>query len=140
MDIISFQITNTLAELNTLQAHLKDLQRVWLLPRKTVAEINLVLEEIIANIVAHGDCTRTHPITITLAREGQELTMTVVDEGPSFDPTICAAPDLSLPLEDRKTGGLGLHIVRNFCKCCSYTRANNLNILELKRIIPEECR
>ena len=137
---VSFQITNDLAELNTLQAHLEDLQSVWLLTPKTVAEINLVLEEIIANIIAHGDCTRPHPIKITLAREGQELTMTVADEGPSFDPTICAAPDITLPLQDRKTGGLGLHLVRTFCQGCSYTRKNNSNILILKRIIPKECR
>jgi len=137
---VSFQITNDLAELNTLQAHLKDLQSVWLLTPKTVAEINLVLEEIIANIIAHGDCTGPHPITITLTREGQELTMTVADEGPSFDPTICAAPDITLPLKDRKTGGLGLHLVRTFCQGCSYTRKNNTNILILKRLIPKECR
>ena len=137
---VSFQITNDLAELNTLQAHLKDLQSVWLLPPKTVAEINLVLEEIIANIIAHGDCAKQHPITITLEREGQELTMTVADEGPSFDPTICATPDVTLPLQDRKSGGLGLHLVRTFCQCCSYTRKNDMNILTLKRILPKECR
>ena len=137
---VSFQITNDLAELNTLQAHLKDLQSVWLLTPKTVSEINLVLEEIIANIIAHGDRTKQQPIKITLAREGQELTMTVTDEGPSFDPTICTAPDVTVPLQDRKTGGLGIHLVRTFCQGCSYTRKNNSNILILKRIIPKECR
>ena len=137
---VSFQIANDLAELNTLQAHLEALRSVWLLSPKTVAEINLVLEEIIANIIAHGDRTKQHPITITLEREGQELTMTVTDEGPSFDPTICAAPDVTLPLQERKTGGLGLHLVRTFCQGCSYTRKNNTNILMLKRIIPKECR
>lgn len=137
---VSFQIANDLADLDILQQHLKKLQGLWLLPSKTVAEINLVLEEVIANIIAHGDCSKPHPITVTLARDGQELTMTVSDEGPSFDPTICAAPDITLPLRERTAGGLGLHIVRTFCTCCSYTRQNDRNILQLKRTLPEECR
>lgn len=137
---VSFQIMNDLSELDALQARLQALQGVWLLSPKTLAEINLVLEEIIANIVAHGDNSKRNPITITLAKEGQELTMTVVDEGPSFDPTICVSPDTALPLQHRKIGGLGLHLVRTFCQGCSYTRENNYNILTLKRTLPKECR
>lgn len=136
----SFQITNDLAELKTLQARLEALQSLWSLSPKTAAEINLILEEIVANIIAHGDSSKQTPITITLAREGQELTMIVVDEGPTFDPTICTSPDITLPLQHRQPGGLGLHLVRSFCQCCSYTRENNSNVLILKRRIPKECR
>lgn len=137
---VSFQIKNDLSELNTLQAQLQALQSVWLLAPKTVAEINLVLEEIISNIIAHGDRLQKTPITITLAKEGRELTMTVVDKGPTFDPTICASPDITLPLQHRETGGLGIHLVRTFCQRCSYTRENGSNILKLKRTLPKECR
>jgi serine/threonine-protein kinase RsbW len=137
---ISFQIMNDLSELNTLRVQLQPLRSVWLLTPKTVAEINLVLEEIISNIIEHGDRTKKHPIHITLKKEGQELTMVVIDEGPSFDPTICAPPDTTLPLKKRQSGGLGIHLVRAFCQCCSYTRANDSNILTIKRTLPEECR
>ena len=137
---VSFRITNDLAELTTLQAQLQGLQSLWHLSPKTLAEINLVLEEIVVNIIAHGDLSKKTPITITLAREGQELTITVVDEGPSFDPTICASPDITQPLQHRKSGGLGLHLVRTFCRDCSYTRENDNNILTLKRTLPKECR
>ncbi len=137
---VSFQITNDLTELNTLQARLQPLQNHWHLTPKTLAEINLVLEEIVVNIIAHGDRSRKSPITITLAKEGQVLTMTVIDEGPSFDPTICASPDITLPLEHRKCGGLGLHLVRTFCQGCSYTREKDRNILVVKRTLPKECR
>lgn len=135
---ISFQITNDLAELNIVRAHLQELQNIWRLAPKTVAEINLVLEEVIANIVAHGDRAAKQPITISLAREGDELTMTVVDEGPSFDPTVCTPPDIAQPLQHRKIGGLGIHLVRTICQGCSYIRENGSNILILKRKLSKE--
>lgn len=137
---ISFQLNNDLSELNTLQRRLQALQSVWLLAPKTVAEINLVLEEIITNIIEHGDRAKKYPITITLSKEGRELTMVVSDEGPSFDPTVCASPDTSLPLQQRKCGGLGIHLVRTFCHCCSYSRTNDSNILTMRRTLPKECR
>lgn len=136
---VSFQIKNDLGELHTVQEQLSALQSAWLLSPRTVAEINLVLEEIIVNIVAHGD-KGNQPITISLVKDGQELTITVADEGPTFDPTICASPDTSLPLQHRKSGGLGLHLVRSFCQGCSYARENNVNILTLKRTLPKESR
>ncbi|EKD35956.1 MAG: RsbW1 [uncultured bacterium] len=137
---ISFQITNDLSELKTLQSRLQALQSVWLLAPKTVAEINLVLEEIITNIIEHGDRAKKYPIAITLSKNDQELTMVVSDEGPSFDPTACHPPDTSLPLNKRKCGGLGIHLVRTFCHCCSYIRAGDSNILTMKRTLPKECR
>jgi anti-sigma regulatory factor (Ser/Thr protein kinase) len=137
---ISFQIINDLSELDTLQVQLQALRKDWFLAPKTVAEINLVLEEIITNIIEHGDQTQKRPITISLSKEGQELTMVVIDEGPLFDPTVCASPDTTLPLKKRQSGGLGIHLVRTLCQRCSYTRANDSNILTMKRTLPKECR
>lgn len=131
---------NDLAELNILRDRLQALQSAWTLKPKTVAEINLVLEEIIINIIEHGDRTKKHPIVITLKKKEQELTMVVTDEGPTFDPTNCTPPDTKLPLKKRQCGGLGIHLVRTLCQCCSYTRTDDSNMLILKKILPEECR
>lgn len=136
----SFQIKNDLSDLNTLQRRLQDLQDVWSLPPKFAAEINLVLEEIIANIIEHGDRNRQNPIDIALRLEERELTMTVVDKGPAFDPTNCTSPDTTLPLQQRICGGLGIHLVRTLCSCCSYIRANDSNIFTVTKILPKECR
>jgi serine/threonine-protein kinase RsbW len=137
---LSFQIKNDLADLNILRGQLQALQSAWSLPAKTVTEINLVMEEIIVNIIQHGDHTRQNLINITLKKEGEELTMTVADNGPSFDPTNCASPDTTLPLQQRKCGGLGIHLVRTLCSCCSYARANDSNVFTVKKNLPKECR
>ena len=137
---ISFQIMNDLSELTTLRVQLQALQCSWILEPRILAEINLVLEEIVTNIIEHGSQGKKYPICISLRKDQQELTMIVSDEGPPFDPTICTPPDTSLPLEERKCGGLGIHLVRSFCHCCSYARSNNRNILTVKKNLVKECR
>jgi serine/threonine-protein kinase RsbW len=137
---ISFHIATDPTALGVLQKHLETVQSTWRLPRKTVAEINLTLEELIVNIVNHGRLDHTHVIDITLSKVARELTIRVVDDGPPFDLTRSASPDVTLPLERRSCGGLGIHLVRNLCQCCSYARSADKNILTLKRTLPEECR
>jgi len=137
---ISFHIATDPTALTVLQQHLETVQSAWRLPRKTVAEINLALEELIVNIVNHGKLDPTHVIDITLSKVARELTIRVVDDGPPFDLTHVAAPDVTLPLEQRSCGGLGIHLVRKLCQCCNYVRSADKNILTLKRTLPEECR
>lgn len=137
---ISFHIATDPTALGVLQKQLETVQSAWRLPRKTVAEINLALEELIVNIVNHGKLDHTHVIDITLRKVGRELTIRVVDDGPPFDLNHSASPDVTLPLERRSCGGLGIHLVRNLCQCCNYVRAADKNILTLTRTLPEECR
>lgn len=137
---ISFHIATDPTALGVLQKHLETVQSAWRLPRKTVAEINLTLEELIVNIVNHGKLDHTHVIDITLSKVAQELTIRVVDDGPPFDLTRYASSDVTLPLERRSCGGLGIHLVRNLCQHCNYVRSADKNILTLKRTLPEECR
>ncbi len=137
---MSFHIATDSTALGILQQHLAAAQSAWRLPRKTVAEINLALEELIVNIVNHGKLDHTHVIDITLSKVARELTIRVIDDGPPFDLTVSPAPDVTLPLERRSCGGLGIHLIRNLCQCCNYERSADRNILTLKRTLPEECR
>jgi len=137
---VSFKIMADLAELNVLPTHLRSVQNEWLLPGRIIAQINLILDEHITNIIEHGKLDKSHAIDVALAKSDTELIITVIDDGPPFDPTLCAAPDVTLPLEKRQCGGLGIHLVRSLCDCCSYTRSAGKNILTLKRTLSKECR
>lgn len=136
---ICFRINNDLSELNTLFEELKVLEHKWSLSRKTLAEINLVLDELITNTIEHGDCDKNHPIEITLKKNGPKLTIQIIDAGLPFDPTLCQAPDTTLPLEQRRCGGLGILLVRQFSDFWNYTRSDNKNIVTLQKTLPKEC-
>jgi serine/threonine-protein kinase RsbW len=137
---ISFRIDNDLAELDTLLNQLQTLKQKWSLSRKTLAEINLVLDELITNTIKHGDGTQKHPIDITLTRTGQKMTIQIIDTGMPFDPTLCKLPDTTLPLDQRRCGGLGILLVSQFCDYWKYSRVKDKNILTLQKKLPKESR
>jgi serine/threonine-protein kinase RsbW len=137
---ITFRIENDLSELNTLLEQLKTLEQRWSLSRKTLTEINLVLDELITNTIEHGDCDKKHPIDISLTKTGTKLTIQIVDAGLPFDPTLCKLPDTNLPLEERKCGGLGILLVSQFCDYWNYSRLKEKNILTLQKKLPKEHR
>lgn len=135
----SFTIKNDLAELDTLLQHLQLLQHQWSLSGKCLSEINLILDELITNAIEHGDVSSTYPLKVTLTKIGRDLTIEVVDAGPPFDPTHIPQPDTTLPLDQRKCGGLGIFLVRQFCDCWQYTRRHGKNVLTLQKTLPKEC-
>jgi serine/threonine-protein kinase RsbW len=135
----TFRINNDQSELNSLLDQLQLLERKWSLSKKTSAEINLVLDELLTNIIKHSDCDKKQPIVITLTKTDQKLTLQIVDTGLPFDPTLCQLPDTSLPLEQRKCGGLGVLLIRQFTDRWKYTRSKDKNILSLQKIFPKEC-
>ena len=135
-----FQIKSRSSELATLQTTLLHLGKKWALSSKTVVELNLILDELASNIVEHGDPEKESEIDIKLTKKDTVITLVVTDEGPPFDPTITPPVDIALPLEERKCGGLGIHLIRRFSDNCRYKRVKNKNVLTLKKILPEECR
>jgi len=137
---IYLQIKNSCSELVTLHTSLAKLEDRWSLCGKTIRELNLILDELITNIVEHGNCDKGSMIGIRLIKGENEITLVVTDDGPEFDPTVTPAPDISLPLEERKCGGLGIHLIRKFSDSCTYKRINNRNVLTLKKYLPKECR
>ncbi len=75
-------------------------------------DVDLAIEEIFTNMV------KFHPrgsgeISIGLERAGDELQITLRDfDVDSFDVSRAGGVDVSLPLEERRPGGLGLHLTR----------------------------
>lgn len=136
----SINIANNLLELKNLESHIRALQGKWKISRKDALEINLVLDELITNIIEHGNNGQHNTIEINFSLKNNNLIVKIIDSGRSFDPTRCRAPDTSLPLERRKCGGLGLLLVRKFCESCSYTRLQGKNIFSLTKNLTEECR
>lgn len=76
--------------------------------------VNLCLEELIANIIRHGlGGAPDHEIRVRLSCADDRLEITVDDDAPRYDPFAQApVPDLTLDLERRPVGGLGVHLVK----------------------------
>lgn len=106
-----------------------------LIPRDMVFQINLVLDELVSNIISHGqsEAADTGMIDIVLERGEEGVTLTLEDDGVPFDPTQAPPADTDAPLDQRAVGGLGLHFVRSFMDDVTYRHADGRNKLILTR-------
>ncbi len=55
----------------------------------------------------------------------------IIDNGIPFNPLAQPEPDLTLPLEERKTGGLGIHFIRTVMTRLDYHRSDGRNHLKM---------
>ena len=96
--------------------------------------VSLAIEELVTNCIKYGyDDGAEHAVVIVLTVEGRLLSMEVVDEGRAFNPLQAPAPDLSLAVEERPTGGLGLHLLRALADGMSYERRDGTNRVVLTK-------
>lgn len=107
------------------------------LPVDIVWRLRVALDEIVANIVAHGgEAAAATALDVWFTREGTMVDITVADDGPAFDPLALPVPDVTLPLETRQPGGLGIALVRSLMDEVCYERTSR-NVLTIrKRIDP----
>jgi serine/threonine-protein kinase RsbW len=95
-------------------------------------KLTLALDEIVANVVRHGfDDDREHRIEVKVTVDDRTVTASVEDDGLEFDPREAPVPDLDLPIEMRKPGGLGMHLVKATMDSVEYRRQDGRNILTI---------
>jgi sigma-B regulation protein RsbU (phosphoserine phosphatase) len=93
--------------------------------------VELVFEEVVANIVRHGvrPVGETH-VEVTLQTGPDVITLTFDDDGVAFDPSNAASPrpapagraDAPTTLEAAPDGGFGLMMVRRAASKMNYRR------------------
>jgi serine/threonine-protein kinase RsbW len=92
------------------------------------------LEEWFINIVKYGYGDKSeHQIQIGVDFRNNVLRLIIIDDGKPFNPLEYPLPDLQKPLEERKIGGVGLHLIQNLMDTISYSRQNETNILVLEK-------
>ncbi len=92
----------------------------------------LVLDELLNNIISYGSQSREEQkIEVELCVEEDTLKIVISDSGIPFDPFTQEAPDLSLSVEDRELGGVGIHLVKKFMDEYSYQRLGERNVVTL---------
>jgi serine/threonine-protein kinase RsbW len=80
---------------------------------KTIYAVELATDEAFTNIVEHAYGGESHERVECTCKIGDTgLIIILHDCGQAFDPTMVAEPDLTAPLEERETGGLGIYLMR----------------------------
>lgn len=95
-------------------------------------DLQVALDEIVNNVVRHA--APRHPlieVQLTIAEDHVEVR--IVDDGEPFDLHDAPTPDVTLPIEQRRVGGLGIFLVRQLMDAVEYRRSGGQNRLTLRR-------
>jgi len=85
--------------------------------------VELVFEEIVANIVAHGAVDGRKPdLRVTLEPSSDSIVLRFEDDGPPFDPRGRSDPVPAQSLGKARVGGFGLMLVRRAASALDYLR------------------
>ena len=130
----SFELKNSLSELDFLCENLEKYGQKIGLSKKLVFGINLALDELFTNIISYGfNDDQEHLIKVTIKPQKEVLCLRIEDDGIPFNPIEFETPDVACSVENCKIGGLGIHIMRKLMDDICYQRSDDKNILTLKK-------
>lgn len=103
-------------------------------PMKLQVKIDIAVDEIFGNIAHYAYAPNTGQVTVRVElTEEPSVIITFFDNGIPYDPTAKADPDITLSIEDREIGGLGIYMVMKSMDEVSYEYKDGQNILIIKK-------
>lgn len=134
--VVELRLANDLAGLAQLAERVEGFGTAQNLPASVVNALNVVLDEAVSNAINHGyDAGVRGEIAVRLRRAPDGVLLEVEDDGRPFDPLQAPPPDLTLSLERRPIGGLGIHLIRNLMDEVSYARVGGRNVLKMVKYL-----
>ena len=102
---------------------------------KSKMQVDLAAEEIFVNIAQYSYSSGIGNVTIRigLSEDHSQVSITFIDSGIPYDPLTKDDPDVTLPVEERQVGGLGIFLIKKYTDDIRYKYAegcNNLTIVK----------
>lgn len=134
-----FHLKASIGDLDNLCSGIAALKEKLCCSNKKMLELGLIIEELCANIVMHGGKEGASEMEVKLETDGDDLFVTVSDDGPPFDPTKAPPVDVQKPLSQRCPGGLGIHLVQHYTDSIEYRRDGDRNMVMIKKSLCDSC-
>lgn len=126
--------------LSRLLARVREAARRLVLPGPVQDDLELLLDELCTNIVTHAGLAATDMIRITITRGRRLVAVEIRDRGIAFDPLAHPAPNLAAPLQERRIGGIGIHLLRHKTRRRCYLRRDPENLLRFAIRLDKKAR
>lgn len=125
-------------QLSVLQQALKEQATLRGWEEALQAQLDLIAEELVVNVMTHGQEGRsasagTGWVRFELTEVDGVIELTVSDNGVPYDPTKQAQPDLNASLEERERGGLGISFVRELADTFHYEYREGANVVTVRK-------
>ena len=100
----------------------------------TALQLQLAVEEAVVNVMDYAyPPDSVGEVSVATTSDGQCLKIVITDSGVPFDPTEQEKADISLSVEERQIGGLGILLVNEIMDTVSYERKDGKNVLTLTK-------
>ena len=96
--------------------------------------LRLACEEVVVNIASYAYPDDAEGFIDIDIRKTDRIILRFEDGGVPFNPLNYEEPDITLPWEKRRIGGLGIYLVMKKMDAVRYEYANDRNILTIEKI------
>lgn len=130
MNILSLEKIARSDNLEELFAFVEQALSDLKMPEPHRSRMMMALDEAVTNVTLYAyPEDQRGTVGLYLSRADNTITTEIVDHGKPFDPTAHPEPDVTLPIEQRPIGGLGIHLMRNMATSLRYYRKQGENHL-----------
>lgn len=127
-------LSNNVKEIPLLTAFVEEICEFNGLDDMISMQMNLAIEEAVVNVMSYA-----YPegsigyVDIKAESDDTKMKFVITDSGKPFDPTTKEEVDTTLPIEERRIGGLGIFLVRKLMDNIEYEYKDGHNVLTLKK-------
>jgi anti-sigma regulatory factor (Ser/Thr protein kinase) len=125
-----------LVEIEKVTTALEIAMRACAFTDDLIRELQLAVEEAIANTIIHGYRGAAGDVAIAICVTPGAVEVRIEDRAPPFDPLGFPEPDRESSLDERRIGGLGIFLIRQAVDEAVYQYAEDKNILLLVKRRP----
>ena len=106
-------------------------------PMKVLMQINIAIDELFSNIAnyayAESGSVGKATVRLRLEEDFSAVEITFIDNGIPYNPLEKADPDITLSIEERPIGGLGIFMVKKSMDDVSYEYRDGQNVLTIRK-------
>ena len=106
-------------------------------PMKAQMQIDVAIDEWMANIAsyAYGDGGGDVTVRFDYQPDDRTVALTFIDSGIPYDPLAKPDPDVTLSVDKREVGGLGIFMIKKTMDDMTYARRDGHNVLTIRKRI-----
>lgn len=105
-------------------------------PESSLDDIVMAVDEAVANVLEHGAMPVGTYLDLKLYRDRDHVRILLSNEGVSFDGNLLPEVDLARHLQERRTGGLGIFLMRQLMDLVLFrtTREGRQEVVMVKHL------